>query len=291
MVTTQSDSTVSQTSGISEIELTGLARFSPRLQLLRLISRSKDPFLSILARKMIEDEPVRNTGLIFELIYLIILPAIYIYGTQGNPIYINPLSRLAPGLTPIYFVLFAGFLYAIWILHWPGRLLMRHDADSGKLNLISQNPMDGFKSLVVLQMISFAIYPTVTLVARLFYSISAFYAHNPFIFCLPGPGPFQLSVSLLVHVGLMVSYALLAIFTSLRFRNVILSYIIFGCIGIIFWFINVVLVNWAGLYSLLVSGGIPVIDILLVILVMLITIVITGFMAYSSVKKVLKPEK
>lgn len=290
MVTTQSDSNEGHTSGISEIELTGLARFSPRLQLLRLISRGKDPFLSNLSRKMIEDEPVRNTGLIFELIYLIILPAIYIYGTLGNPIFINPLSRLAPGLTPIYFVQLAGFLYAIWILHWPGRLLIKHYADSGELCLIPQNPMDAFKSLVVLQMISFAIYPTVTLVARLFYSISAFHAHDPTIFCLPGPDPFQLSVSLLVHVGLMVSYALLAIFTSLRFRRVISSYIIFGCLGIIIWLINVFLVPMTGLYNLLVSGGMPVISIFLVILVILITIVITGFMAYSSVKKFLMPE-
>jgi hypothetical protein len=289
MVTTQP--TESHTSGISEIELTGLARFSPRLQLLRLLSRSKDPFMSILSRKMIEDEPVRNTGLIFELIFLIVLPAIYIYGTLGNPIFINPLSQLAPGLTPIYFVLFAGFLYAIWILHWPGRLLMRHDGDSGDLRLIPQSPMGAFKSLIVLQIISFAIYPTVTLIARLFYGISAFYAHDPTLLCLPGPGPFQLSVSLLVHVGLMLSYSLLAIFTSLRFRNVISSYIIFVCLGLLIWLINVPLVLMTQLFNFPVFGGMLVISILLVILVMLITIAITGFMAYSSVKKVLMPKK
>ena len=148
-----------------KIKLTGLARFSPRLNLLKRFAGSDNPILSISAKYLLRNRTARRIGGTFEFIFLVILPvglillvASFFWWTLYD---INSSHYEASDLTfEIYLsgsTIFSliGLILGLIISLLPGNMLRKTEREGALLRLFHLNHHTEFKNMVKFQMVSF----------------------------------------------------------------------------------------------------------------------------------------
>ena len=146
-------------------KMTGLARLSPRLNLLKRFAGSDEPILSISATYLLKNRTARRTGGTFEFIFLVILPAVTILFAvfqvllmlYSRDLFINNTETLIMQSAFTVFLLFllAGFILGFVISILPGINLKKWEKDIALLRLFPINPHDAYENFIKLQAASF----------------------------------------------------------------------------------------------------------------------------------------
>lgn len=163
-------------------KLTGLARYSPRLNLLKKFAGSVEPILSISSTYLLTDRTARRFGGIFEFIFLVVLPAITILFAAyqallmlyGRDLISNKTDTLIMQSAFTVFLLFclAGFISGFVISLLPGNNLRKWEKDNTLLRLFPIHPHDAYTNFIKLQAASFFLPVSVSI--GIIYSILVF---------------------------------------------------------------------------------------------------------------------
>ncbi|MCX6646741.1 MAG: hypothetical protein NTY09_10345 [bacterium] len=142
---------------------------------MKRLADGDDPVVAMAARDLITNKVARRIGLIYELLFLYLLPfalviVTIIYSVQNNSpaSYVNVISTRsnwvdAAELISIIVVGLSilGYLFGFYVLLRPFLFLMGPASNSSFFRLIPAEPKQLFKSFVIMQILSFAIYPAI----------------------------------------------------------------------------------------------------------------------------------
>jgi len=148
------------------VELKGIARFSPRLQLLRRLAGSDDVVQSSIARMLIEDPTARRTGGWMEFLMVFAFPALALLGAVMTAV-----NASGSGATATFIVysssgvlqrqLIRGsehlFLWVLGLLLsvLPGLALIRKAPGADSLGYLTHGPREVHSRLYGIQLVSY----------------------------------------------------------------------------------------------------------------------------------------
>ena len=138
-------------------KLTGLARYSPRLNLLKRFAESDNPILSISAMYLLRDRTARRIGGYFEFSFLAILPIYHI-----TLALMRVCNKPATTLVVTGFILrIVVYLFGLVLLTLPGWAITRREIDGSLFRSLPVNENEIFSGLLRTQLISFFLPPVI----------------------------------------------------------------------------------------------------------------------------------
>jgi len=153
-------------------KLTGIARYSPRLNLLKRFAGSENPILSISAMYLLRDRTARRIGGYFEFIFLVLLPVIAVvmimmsfsdeFGSR-SPYSRNLFSEAFPMLLGGigYLARPIAYIYGFMLLNLPGVTITKREADGAVLRMLPMDRTEVFKGMLKLNFASFFMAPAI----------------------------------------------------------------------------------------------------------------------------------
>jgi len=212
-----------------KIKLTGLARLSPRLNLLKRFAGSDEPILSISAMYLLRDKTARRMGASFEFSFLVILPVVTVamtgivyMTTQSGGQYpaFSPMTMLS-GIATGVLMLMAG-VYGLIVLVLPGNALMKREPDGSLFRFIPVEPKELYRDMLKLQLVSFllppVIYSVINTILRVWMWLSFPEAFGGM--STPYANPWMIVVGLVTAVALAAYITFFSIISSLRYNAV-----------------------------------------------------------------------